>query len=181
VLVKKYKLDNVTQMTYNGQLATFLADPTAVFQCFVSEEPVAARKQGADVGYLRIVDSGYNPYQGLMGTTEQTIKEKPELVQAFVTATLAGWKAYLRDPKPTLEAIKAANKDYDTALGAQAAEVEKSLVLGPSNDPNVMGTMTEQRFKELHDQLRDVNILKANVDYKAVYNSSFIETAQSAA
>jgi NitT/TauT family transport system substrate-binding protein len=103
------------------------------------------------------------------------------LVQAFVTATLAGWKAYLRDPKPTLEAIKAANKDYDTALGAHAAEVEKSLVLGPSNDPNVMGTMTEQRFKELHDQLRDVNILKANVDYKAVYNSSFIETAQSAA
>jgi NitT/TauT family transport system substrate-binding protein len=181
VLVKKFKLDNVTQMTYNGQLATFLADPTAVFQCFVSEEPLAARKQGADVGYLRIVDSGYNPYQGVMGTTEQTIKEKPEMVQAYVTATLAGWKAYLRDPKPTLEAIKGVNKDYNTELGAQSAEVEKAMVMGSTNDPKILGTMTEQRFKELHDQLRGVGILKSDIDYKSVFNSTFIDAAVSAA
>jgi NitT/TauT family transport system substrate-binding protein len=181
VLVKKYKLDNVTQMTYNGQLATFLADPMAVFQCFVSEEPLAAKKQGADVGYLRIVDSGYNPYQGVMGTTEQTIKEKPEMVQAYVTATLAGWKTYLQDPKPTLEAIKGVNKDYNTELGAQSAEVERPMVLGQANEPKAMGTMIEPRFKELHDQLRDVGILKADIDYKAVFNSTFINAAVSAA
>jgi NitT/TauT family transport system substrate-binding protein len=180
VLVKKFNLDKVTQMTYNGQLATFLADPTAVFQCFVSEEPLAAAKQGASVGYLRIVDSGYNPYQGVMGTTEQMIKDKPEVVHAYVSATLAGWKTYLQDPKPTLEAIKVVNKDYSTELGAQSALVEKPMVIGAANDPKLMGTMTELRFKELHDQLRGVGILKADIDYKAAFNSTFVSAAQSA-
>jgi NitT/TauT family transport system substrate-binding protein len=116
-----------------------------------------------------------------MGTTEQTIKEKPEMVQAYVTATLAGWKAYLRDPKPTLEAIKGVNKDYNTELGAQSAEVEKAMVMGSTNDPKILGTMTEQRFKELHDQLRGVGILKSDIDYKSVFNSTFIDAAVSAA
>jgi NitT/TauT family transport system substrate-binding protein len=180
-LQKKYSLDKAELMTYNGQLATFLADESAVFQCYISEEPIAAAKQGVKVGYLRTADSGYNPYANIMGTTEQVIKDKPDVVQAFVTASLAGWKAYLQDPKPTLDAIKQVNKDYNVELGAESAAIEKPLVLGPTNDARAIGTMTEERFKDMHDQLRSVGALKADMDYKAAFNASFITAAQSAA
>lgn len=180
-LQKKYNLDKAVQMSYNGQLATFLADPTAVFQCFLSEEPFSAAKQGATVGALRIMDSGYNPYQGVMGTTEQMIKDKPEVVQAYVNATLAGWKAYLQDPKPALAAMKQMNKDYDTDLGLKSAAFEKDWVLGPTKDPKAIGTMTEARWKELHDQMRGVGVLKSDIDYKATFNSTFINNALAAA
>jgi NitT/TauT family transport system substrate-binding protein len=180
-LQKKYSLDKTELMTYNGQLATFLADEAAVFQCYISEEPIAAAKQGVQVGYLRTADSGYNPYSNIMGTTEQMVKDKPEVVQAFVTASLAGWKAYVENPKPTLDAIKAVNKDYNVELGAESAAIEKQLVLGPTNDPRAIGTMTAARFKDLHDQLRSVGGLKADLDYTAAFDPSFITTAQSAA
>jgi NitT/TauT family transport system substrate-binding protein len=180
-LQTKYNLDKAELMTYNGQLATFLADESAVFQCYVSEEPIAAAKQGVEVGYLRTADSGYNPYSNIMGTTEQLIKDKPDVVQAFVTASLAGWKAYVEDPKPTLNAIKNVNKDYNIELGAQSAAIEKPLVLGTANDPKGIGTITEQRFKDLHDQLRSVAALKADLDYKAAFDASFITAAQAAA
>jgi NitT/TauT family transport system substrate-binding protein len=177
-LQKKYNLDKAELMTYNGQLATFLADESAVFQCYISEEPIAAAKQGVEVGYLRTADSGYNPYSNIMGTTEQLIKDKPDVVQAFVTASLAGWKAYVEDPKPTLDAIKSVNKDYNIELGAQSAAIERPLVLGDANDPKLIGTITEQRFKDMHDQLRSVAALKADIDYTAAFNASFITAAQ---
>ena len=181
-IVKKYNLDKAQQFTYNGQLAEFLADESAVQQCFVSSEPLAAKQQGIAVGYLKVGDSGFNAYTDMITTTEQVIKEKPELVQAYVTASLQGWKDYLADPTATLAYIKTLNKDTDLNLSAQAAAIEKPFAYATgSSDPKVLGTMTVQRFKEMHDGLRSVGLLKADIDYKAAVNTTFIDAAQAAA
>ena len=180
-LVAKYKLDQAQQMTYNGQLANFMADESAVTQCFLSSEPVAAAAQGAQVASLKVADSGFNPYVNVIGTNEQTIRNQPEVVQAFVTASLAGWKAYVADPTATLAYIKEQNKDTDPDQAAQAAAIEKPLVLGPANDASAIGTLTQQRFKDLHDELRAVNMLKADLDYNAAFDATFVMAAQSAA
>jgi len=177
---KKYNLDKAQQLTYNGQIQNFLADETAVQQCFVSSEPLAAKKQGVDVGYLRVSDSGFNAYSDMMTTTEQVIKEKPELVQAFVAASLQGWRAYVADPTATLNYIKTLNKDTDLDLATQAAGVEKPFTLGPTNDLKAIGTLSGQRFHDLHDELRSVGLLKADIDYNAAFNSTFIDAAQHA-
>jgi NitT/TauT family transport system substrate-binding protein len=179
-IVKKYNLDKAQQMTYNGQLQNFLADETAVQQCFVSSEPLAAKKQGVQVGYIKVSDSGFNAYSDMLTTTEQTIKEKPDVVQAFVTASLKGWRDYLKDPTATLNYIKSLNKDTDLDLSTQAAAVEKPFSFGPNNDPKAVGTLSEQRFHDTHDQLRSVGLLKSDIDYKAAFNSTFIDAAQNA-
>jgi NitT/TauT family transport system substrate-binding protein len=180
-LVAKYKLDQTQQMTYSGQLATFMADESAVTQCFLSSEPVAATQQGAQIGTLRVADSGFNPYVNVIGTNEQTIRDQPDVVQAFVTASLAGWKAYVANPTATLAYIKEQNKDTDPEQASQAATIEKPLVLGPTSDPKAIGTLTQQRFKDLHDQLREVNMLKADLDYNAAFDGSFVTAAHNAA
>jgi NitT/TauT family transport system substrate-binding protein len=180
-LVKRYKLDKVEQLTYNGQLPVFLNDKTAVFQCYVSTEPPAAKKEGANPGYLLNADSGFNPYGNIMVTHEDTIKNRPDVAQAYVSATLAGWRAFLQDPKPTIDyIISDVRKDYDGPLALQAAQAERPLVIGKANDPKQIGLITEQRFKELHDQMREVGVLKKDLDVKTAFNSSFIETAQKA-
>jgi NitT/TauT family transport system substrate-binding protein len=179
-LQSKYKLDNVQQLTYNGQLPLFLNDETAVFQCYVGEEPVAAKRGGADPGYLLNADSGYNPYGDIMVTTEQLIKDKPEVVQAFVTGSMAGWKAYLEDSQPTLNVIKEVNKDYDLDLGAQAAAVEKPLLLDKGTDTKVLGRITDERMKTLYQQMREVGVLKKDQDVSVAYSTRFWDAAPSA-
>jgi NMT1/THI5 like len=124
-LQKKYTLDKTEQMTYNGQLANFMADESAVTQCFISSEPPAATKQGAKVAYLKVADSGFNPYTNVIGTNEQTIKDHPEIVQAFVTASLAGWKAYVQDPTAALAYIKVQNKDTDAELATRGTRLDE--------------------------------------------------------
>jgi NitT/TauT family transport system substrate-binding protein len=115
-----------------------------------------------------------------MTTTEQVIKEKPEVVQAFVTASLHGWKDYTADPTATLNYIKSLNKDTDLDLSAQAAAAEKPFTVAPNGDPKVIGSLSEQRFHDLHDALRGVGLLKADIDYKAAFNATFIDAAHRA-
>jgi NitT/TauT family transport system substrate-binding protein len=180
-LVKTYKLERIEQLNYNGQLPLFLNDKSAVFQCYISTEPPAARKAGANPGYLLNADSGFNPYANIMATTEQMIQEKPEVVQAYVAASLAGWKTFLDNPQPTIDFIVSDyRKDYDIPLGIEAAQIEKPLVLGKSNDPRTIGTFADSRFAEIYDQLREVDVLKKEQNYKAAYNATFIEAAHAA-
>ncbi len=115
-----------------------------------------------------------------MATTEQMVKEKPELVQAYVTASLAGWKSFADKPEPIISFVKEYNKDYDVELGLVAAEIEKPLLTGKSWDPKMMGLINEQRFKELHDQMREVGVLKQDQDVKKAFDARFIDAAQKA-
>jgi len=183
VLTQKYKLDSVQQFQYNGQLATFLSDPEIVTQCFVSSEPVILKAQGTDVGYLLNADSGFNPYQNAMVCLEKTVKEQPELVQAYVTASLLGWRDYMNDPRPTLQFIKSDfNKDYDIELAPKIFEVEKSgLLTGKDGyDPTKVGLMTDARWKELYDLMKQIGVIKKDIDYKTAFDASFIEKALAA-
>jgi len=116
-----------------------------------------------------------------MFTMEQTVKDKPELVQAYVTASVQGWRSYADNPQPILEYIVSDyRKDYDIPLALQASEVEKPLLTGKSYDPKLLGMMTEERWKTLHDQMREVGVLKKDVDYKAAFSSRFVEDATKA-
>jgi NitT/TauT family transport system substrate-binding protein len=183
VLTKKYNLDKVQQFQYNGQLATFLADEENVFQCYVTSEPVILKTQGKDVGYLVNADSGFDPYQNAMVCLEKTIKDQPDLVQAYVTASLQGWMDYVKEPQPILEYIKseyAKELDLTTEPLTFAAERDGFYTGKGGWDPKVMGTMTEQRFKDLHDLMRSVNVLTKDVDYKAALDASFITKAHAA-
>jgi len=181
VIKNKYKLEKTEQFNYNGQLATFLNDESIVTQCFVSSEPVILKKQGKNVGYLLNADSGFNPYNNAMICMEKTVKEQPELVQAYVTASLQGWRDYMTDPKPTLEFIKSDfNKDYDLDIAPDIYAVEKNQLLTGKDgyDPKKVGLLTTQRFEDLYKLMRDANVLKKDQDFKLSFDSSFIEKAQ---
>lgn len=180
VISAKYNLTNVQQFAYNGQLATFLSDETIVSQCFVTSEPIILKGQGKEVGYLVNADSGFNPYQNAMVCMEQTIKDKPELVQAYVNASLKAWIEYVGDPKPTLEFIKSDfNKDKDLAIEAQVFEAEKAGFFTGANgwDPKQMSRLTDARWNELYTMMRQYDILKKDQDYKKAFDASFIEKA----
>ena len=180
VLKAIYNLDNVEQMQYNGQNALFLADEMSVSQCFVTSEPVILKTQGYDIGFLVNADSGFDPYQNAMVCTEDTIKNNPGLVQAYVNAALMGWMDYVNDPVPTLEYIKA---EYAKELNLQtepltfAAEKAGFLTGKDGWDPKKFGLLSDDRFKSLYELIRSVNVLKEDQDYKQAFDASFINNA----
>jgi NitT/TauT family transport system substrate-binding protein len=179
-IVKKFDLDGKFEVrNYTGTIQPFLADSTKKFvtQCFISSEPIVAKKQGFDVGYLRVADSGYNPYTNMLFTSEQVIKDKPDVVQAVVTAGLKGWLSFIAKPADYIPYLKEQNPDYDVDLAAEGQKVEATLYTGKTFDKAKFGLITMDRVKTIHDQMREVGVLDKDLDVSKSFAPQFLEKA----
>ena len=179
-IVKKFDLDGKFEVrNFTGTIQPFLADSTKKFvtQCFISSEPIVAKKQGFDVGYLRVADSGYNPYTNLLFTSEQMIKDKPDVVQAVVTAGLKGWFSFISKPTDYIPFLKEQNPDYDVDLATEGQKVEATLYTGKTFDKAKFGQITMERVKTIHDQMREVGVLEKDQDVTKAFAPQFLEKA----
>ncbi|MBE3556800.1 MAG: ABC transporter substrate-binding protein [Firmicutes bacterium] len=172
-LQKKYGL-NVKEQAYNGTLANFLSDPAAVTQGYVTSEPYYAKQQNVKVGYKLIADSGYNPYANVLFTTKKYLAEHPQQVKAFVEASIKGWNSYLEQPDDTNAYMKTQNKDLDMNAMKYGWQAEKPLIMGGDASSGGVGTMTEARWQELYNQLKDLGLLKTSFDFHQAYTTEFL-------
>lgn len=157
-LKKKYGFAGVTLVPYDGGIARLLADPQWAQQCYVTSEPVAARKKGVAVKVFPAKDTGFDPYANVLITRGETLRSKPALVKAFVSATREGWRAYLADPKPANAVMGKLNPAMDAATFDEVAEVQEPLVRGELG-PDALGEMSESRFATLAAQLVELGTI----------------------
>ena len=159
-LKKKYGFDKVKVVPYDGGVARFLTDKDMAQQCFVTSEPIAAKKKGGDPQVFLVADEGFNPYLGVVITSQKNVKERADVVKAFVRASRAGWKSYLADPGPANAAMGKLNKAMDAETFAAAAAAQKPLI----EEGGKIGGMTKERWETLGKQLVELKIIeKANV------------------
>ena len=163
-LEKKHGPFGAKVVPYDGGVARFLADTTYAQQCFVTSEPLAARRQGGDPQVFLVADDGFNPYVGVVITSAETGRDKPALVQSFVRAVRAGWGAYLADPAPANAVMAKLNGAMDAETFAAAAEAQKPLVLAGEAADRGVGVMTRTRWGTLADQLVDLGVLSEKPD-----------------
>ena len=62
--------DKVQAVPYGGEIGPFLQDPSLVQQAYITAEPCLAQAQGAEVGFLKASDAGWNPYGSLLALPE---------------------------------------------------------------------------------------------------------------
>ena len=87
--------DQIRPYTFN--MAPFLADKNAIQQAFLTSEPFAIKKASGQFPLVHLLaDAGYDNYQETINTSLKLIKEKPDLVQRFVNASIEGWYSYLK-------------------------------------------------------------------------------------
>lgn len=173
-LKNAYKLDKVEEINFTGQYANFIADKKSVVQGYITSDVASFAAQGVDVEYLEVASSGYRPYMSVIFTTEKFAIEHPEVVKAYVEATIKGWN-YYKDNAPEINpAIVAANESQTlNGLNAEAEQMKKYVYEGDAA-ANGVGYMSEERWKQTIDQLRGVGVLKKDADASQVYTSEFL-------
>jgi len=158
-LRKRYGFQNVRVVPYDGGVAHFVADVNFGQQCFVTSEPLAARKKGANPKVLLVADEGYNPYVAVLITRKALFTEKPEQVKAMIAATREGWRAYLADPAPTNAVMAKLNPAMDLETFAAAAEAQKPLIETAETTQKGLGTMSRERWDLLARQLVELAVI----------------------
>ncbi|MDC0742097.1 ABC transporter substrate-binding protein [Polyangium mundeleinium] len=156
-LKKKYGFDKVKVVPYDGGIARFVVDKEYAQQCFITSEPIAARKKGAEPKVFLVADEGYDPYATVIITRKAFWKENPERVRAFVRAAREGWRAYLDDPAPANAVMQKLNTTMDAETFTAVAAAQKTLV--ENAQTKKLGMMTRERWDTLSKQLLELGII----------------------
>lgn len=175
-LVKKYHLTKAQQMSYTGSLVPFVHNQKAVIQGYVTEEPFALRNQHVPIQYELIAESGYNPYQNVMFTTEKEIQEHPDVVRAFVEASQEGWKQYLNNPVQTDKMIQEDAPSLSDAAMMYAVKEEAPLIEGGDAKEYGIGYMSKSRWELLAQQMEGVGLLPKGFNVNGAFTDAFLPT-----
>lgn len=157
LLEKKYGFDKVKIVpSPSGDVSAFLHDKNFAQQCFITSEPLVARRLGADVQVFPTSDIGFNPYTDVMATSGELLRSKPEMVKSMVAAVRDGLRIYLDDPKPTNLRMQQLNPTMSLDLFTETAEAQRPLIETEETRRNGLGVMTRERWETLIMQLKDL-------------------------
>jgi NitT/TauT family transport system substrate-binding protein len=159
-LKKKYGFEKVKIVPYDGGVARFLADKEFAQQVFLTSEPLAAKKKGAEPVVFRVADEGFNPYTTVVVTRGELLRQQPERVRAFVEAVREGWRTYLDNPKPANEVMAKLNTTMDAETFAAIAEAQKPLIETEDTRAKGLGVMSRERWETLGQQLADLGVIE---------------------
>ena len=162
---------------YTFSVAPFLADPKAVQQGYLSSEPFTIEAQGVKPVVLLLADAGYSSYGSLIQTSEKLAKEKPDLVERFVDASIEGWYSYLYgDPAPANELIKRDNPEMTDALLAYGIAKIKEYGIVVSGDAKTLGVgaMTDARWHDFFSTMSNAGVYPKDLNFRNAYTLQFV-------
>ena len=150
----------VTFVPYAGGIATFLTDPNFSQQCFVTSEPLIARRKGKPAQSFLIADAGFKPYGTVVIARRQYVAKNQKQTRDLIDAVREGWTEYQRAPEPANNAMVKLNPAMDAVSMKEAAEVQKSFIVGAGAPAQELGKMTMERWSTLVNQLYDLKLIK---------------------
>jgi NitT/TauT family transport system substrate-binding protein len=161
---KRFDLSKMKIVPYGYSVAPFLLDPRMAQQVFVTAEPIAARRQGADPKVFGIAESGFDPYTAVVIAKGAYLAANAPAVGAAVAALRAGWRAYLDDPAPANAVMAKLNTEMDAETFRLGAEAQKPLIETEFTQQHGLGAMSLERWATLAKQLRELGLLDRDVD-----------------
>ncbi len=149
-----------------GDLSLYRAEENYAMQCFVTSEPLAAKKTGIEPQTFLIADSGYNPYTTVLATSETYLNSNRQMVEKMVDAVRQGWQVYLADPTKTNQYMGKLNPTMDAQTFAQSAEAQKRLIQIAGAD---IGAMTLEHWQQLVRQLVELKVIEKPIGPRAIF------------
>lgn len=160
-------------------IGRFLSDPEYIQQCFVTSEPYFARKNGIEPKVILISELGFDPYRVIFARRE-LLETKPEVVAAFVKATIQGWADYVDEEVDNSAAnamISSENKIMDDSglieFSVQSMR-DYNLVHGFAEKGDANGLLRKGRIQEAIDLMVNLDILEKITKAEQVYTTEFL-------
>ena len=166
----KYGLDKVQEFPLTGDLGLFAKTPNMFQQGYSIFLPARMDAKGIPNAQFKVADLGYRPYSVLF-TSEKLIKGNPTLVQAVVDRLSMSFHKSLVDPKPTRDLILSKSKKTTVAIHNNALRLMKRDFL--PKDWSKIGCQDPNRWVELANQMKEVDVLPADFDPHQSYDTSF--------
>lgn len=172
---KRYGLSDDQLKPYTFNLQPFFADANTAQQAYLSSEPFQAEQKGVPAKFFLFADEGYPPYGSTIVTTRKAVTERAAVVRAFVTASMQGWRDYMRDPALGNALIRQENAKMAEAQIAYGIAKMKAVNALDGGGAVPVGSMTEARWQANYDYMVEAGLLKAGTDWRKAFTLEFVK------
>jgi NitT/TauT family transport system substrate-binding protein len=160
------------------QVPALLEDKVQIITGYVMNEPVMLREQGEEINVIRVSDSFPLASDGIV-VNEDLVKNEPELVRAFVQATLKGLEYTVNNPD---EAFEISLRQLPELTDPEAQKLQRS-VLGETilswqsekTKTEGYGYTDPEVFTATEAFMRETNLLQQEIDVSTTFTNEFIK------
>jgi NitT/TauT family transport system substrate-binding protein len=162
---------------YTFNLVNFLNNPQAIQQGFITYEPYAVQKQGADPVSFLFADAGYSDYGGIIVVRRESLEGRRDVVRRFIEALSEGWREFLfGDPSPGITLIKSQNPQVtdDIIVYSLRAMVDRGLIHSGDAAAGGIGSMTESRWRQIYEQMTSTGAIEKGDYWRNAFDLSLL-------
>lgn len=169
------KQSDLTIVPQSGSMAPFVEKQFDVAAATYYNELNTLKEQGLGdkLTLIKPDDYGVIVQQDTVLVSEKYRSEKPQQVQAFLTATIKGWKYALQNKKEAIDIVMAAaptlNRPHQEAM---LDEFEKLVKAGKGSTDGILA-IDLPTVEKMQTQLVGYKALKAPADLSKAYDPSF--------
>ncbi|WP_114418822.1 ABC transporter substrate-binding protein [Marinospirillum perlucidum] len=166
--------DVIERVPVTSTLDAFLQEEVDVIPIYIMDETYILDQRGIDYQLLLPQDYGVDTYGDTLITTQSMIESRPQATQAFVQASLKGWRYMIEHPDQALAAIKPyMHEDYQHPghqeyLLHQAAPLIHTG-LGP------LGWMQANDWQRLYEDLLRQGLIARPFDIHRAFTNQFLD------
>lgn len=151
-----------------NQLTSKKVDAIIVYE---TNEPTLLAQQGVQVNLIKPRDYGINYYADTLFTTEKMIKERPEVVRAFVTSTILGWQEALKNKDQAVNDVLAVNSTLNKEHQLKLIQLSEPLIRRPDNN---IGYSQANEWEKLQNILMEQGVQKNAIDIYKLFTNNFL-------
>jgi NitT/TauT family transport system substrate-binding protein len=127
---------------------------------------------GAETTNFLFIDSGAPTVSTSIIASDSYLAQKPEVVKAFVAASLKGWYAAIDDPVAAVAALKKHFPDANEKLAP--AQIDATKFLMCVNRAKFVGKATPEQWADTVKILSEINILPSGTPATSYYTYDFL-------
>lgn len=162
----------IKEVTIGYDAKELLSGETDVSTGYIINEPQQVVEAGKEVNAILMADYGVNMYADVIFATEETIKNKPELVTRFLRASLKGWQYAIEHEEESVEVtLKYAPKSTKVH---EAYMLKASIPLIHTGTAK-LGVMEAKQWEQVQTILLEQKILDKPIKVEDAYTTKFLD------
>ncbi|MAV63320.1 MAG: nitrate ABC transporter substrate-binding protein [Rickettsiales bacterium TMED269] len=177
-LKSKYDFNDNQIRKKTFSLAPFLSNKSSIQQGYLTSEPfLVEREAGFTPRVFLLADYGYPSYGTMVLASSNVLKNNPEIVKAFVDASIEGWRQYIYDdPSLGNELIMLENNEMKEDILLQAIKKIRNyeLVSNEISKGLDIGLMTDIKWESFFKTMSINGVYEKDLEWRESFTLDFI-------
>ncbi|MDC0070617.1 ABC transporter substrate-binding protein [Rhodobiaceae bacterium] len=177
-LKSKYDFNDNQIRKKTFSLAPFLSNKSSIQQGYLTSEPfLVEREAGFTPRVFLLADYGYPSYGAMVLASSNVLKNNPEIVKAFVDASIEGWRQYIYDdPSLGNELIMLENNEMKKDILLQAIKKIRNyeLVSNEISKGLDIGLMTDIKWESFFKTMSINGVYEKDLEWRESFTLDFI-------